>query len=76
MFTPSMLAAASITTAIEGLTRLENKNLCYAIPMILQLHQITGIELVRHDSMPLISTSSHYKPKYLIERKCTFNSWN
>ncbi|CAG2162941.1 unnamed protein product [Oppiella nova] len=45
MFPPSMLAAASITTAIEGLTRLENNNLCYSIPMIFQLHQITGIEL-------------------------------
>ncbi|CAG2102160.1 unnamed protein product [Medioppia subpectinata] len=45
MFPSSMLAAASITTAIEGLTRLENNNLCYSIPMIFQLHQITGIEL-------------------------------
>ncbi|XP_054159443.1 G1/S-specific cyclin-D2-like [Oppia nitens] len=45
IFPPSMLAAASITTAIEGLTRLENNNVCYPIPMINQLHQITGLEL-------------------------------
>jgi len=47
MCPPSMLAAASISTAIEGLTRLENNNLWHPTPMISQLHQITGIELVR-----------------------------
>ena len=57
MVPPSMLAAASITTAIEGLTRLENNNLCYSISMpSIHLHQITGIELVRHS----VNTFPHF----------------
>lgn len=56
MYPPSMVAAACIGTAIDGLTRINNNQWAYQKAIMNRLQELTGLEAVRNGYLHVLQT--------------------